>query len=513
MSTSNSSDKPFGMEFNLGSGVSVSGARKQSPNAPMKLLVIGDFSLKQASSNLSPDSSKVRRVDVDNFDELLEQLAPKFSIRHTPEHLSHLSFTDLEHFNPDHLYTSLPLFEELRELRRKLENPATFEEAAKQLNQASQQLRSQEAQNKDTQSDKDKAQQETAGDDDLIASMLASEDATPNISSNSVVSALIDQIVAPHIVPAANPLQSSFVDSVDQTIGDQMRSILHHSDFQALEARWLALRQLIIGAETDEDLQIFVLDASRQQLETEVNFADNAPDQTPLGQLVSAKTDTGDWSAIVTDLSFSTSDADLLLLGTLGRLACYFNAPLLANANPTFMGSNQSLFEQPQSSDWNRELPQGNDIWQRLRQSDIAPWIALVAPRFLVRLPYGKSTDPIYEFEFEEISEFNDHDSFLWGPGSFCCALKLAHSFTASGWSMNPDDNLDVTDLPAVTLLLDGDKAMKPCAEINLGESTASDMLQLGVMPMLSHSSRNYARIMRFQSIAKPPSALSGPWS
>jgi len=33
------------------------------------------------------------------------------------------------------------------------------------------------------------------------------------------------------------------------------------------------------------------------------------------------------------------------------------------------------------------------------------------------------------------------------------------------------------------------------------------------LMPLLSHKGRNSARVMRFQSIAFPAQALSGPWS
>jgi hypothetical protein len=32
-------------------------------------------------------------------------------------------------------------------------------------------------------------------------------------------------------------------------------------------------------------------------------------------------------------------------------------------------------------------------------------------------------------------------------------------------------------------------------------------------MPLLSHKSRNAVRLARFQSIADPAQALSGPWS
>ena len=53
-----------------------------------------------------------------------------------------------------------------------------------------------------------------------------------------------------------------------------------------------------------------------------------------------------------------------------------------------------------------------------------------------------------------------------------------------------------------------GGDAIKPCAEVYLDESSAEQVLACGVMPLMSHRSRNAVRLLRMQSIASPPAPL-----
>jgi type VI secretion system protein ImpC len=78
---------------------------------------------------------------------------------------------------------------------------------------------------------------------------------------------------------------------------------------------------------------------------------------------------------------------------------------------------------------------------------------------------------------------------------------------------MDPGDELEVEDLPAHTYDDGGGKRLQPCAEAALADRAAEAILGAGLMPLLSHKGRNSARVMRFQSIAFPAQALSGPWS
>jgi type VI secretion system protein ImpC len=78
---------------------------------------------------------------------------------------------------------------------------------------------------------------------------------------------------------------------------------------------------------------------------------------------------------------------------------------------------------------------------------------------------------------------------------------------------MEPGDELEVEDLPAHVYDDGGGKRLQPCAEAALVDRAAEAILSAGLMPLLSRHGRSAVRLMRFQSIASPAQALSGPWS
>ena len=60
---------------------------------------------------------------------------------------------------------------------------------------------------------------------------------------------------------------------------------------------------------------------------------------------------------------------------------------------------------------------------------------------------------------------------------------------------------------------VDGEKRLKPCAELLMTESDAEWILEQGLMPLVSFRNEDVARLLRFQSIAEPLAPLSGRWS
>ena len=82
----------------------------------------------------------------------------------------------------------------------------------------------------------------------------------------------------------------------------------------------------------------------------------------------------------------------------------------------------------------------------------------------------------------------------------------------AINWEMNPGDKLDIDDLPTYSWRLEDEVQLQACAEVFTNERTADAILAQGLMPFLSFKNRNAVRLLRSQSIAHPPQALSGPW-
>ena len=154
-------------------------------------------------------------------------------------------------------------------------------------------------------------------------------------------------------------------------------------------------------------------------------------------------------------------------------------------------------------------------FWRELRASPIARHVALVVPRILLRLPYGKKTDPIEAFPFEELPKEAGADRSWrrWTSGAFGAAILLGKAFQSNGWDMAPGDEVELDDLPLHSFNEDGEQQLFPCAEWAFNEKVATKILERGINPIVADRNRNAIRFMRIQSVADPPSPLSGAWS
>src|SRR5208337_3099418 len=159
-----------------------------------------------------------------------------------------------------------------------------------------------------------------------------------------------------------------------------------------------------------------------------------------------------------------------------------------------------SLAATPEPQDW--KPPQNAEAWEALRRLPEASAVGLALPRFLLRLPYGKKTEPIESFDFEEMPDTPSHENYLWGNPAFVCALLLAQSFNQDGWDLRPGVISELDDLALHVYEENGESGLKPCAEALLTERTAERILEAGLMPLLSLKGKDRVRLMRFQSIA-----------
>ncbi|MCN4143498.1 MAG: type VI secretion system contractile sheath large subunit [Thiohalomonas sp.] len=57
----------------------------------------------------------------------------------------------------------------------------------------------------------------------------------------SMPSRYIGEVIAEYIVPQTSPYRDIYIQAVDEAVSVQMRELLHHPDFKALEAVWRCL--------------------------------------------------------------------------------------------------------------------------------------------------------------------------------------------------------------------------------------------------------------------------------
>jgi type VI secretion system protein ImpC len=472
---------PAHLQFDIRAGTAAR-ARRADDGAPMRLLLISDFGGRTQRETLA--SRRPLRVDIDNVDTVMRRIAPRLILEIGGATVD-LELSSLDAFHPDRLCETVGPLRTLREMRERLHSGSMSAAA-------------------------------TLGEDPsaLLGRLLGRAPDAAAAPPSDPMQAWIHSLVAPHIVPAMTVDQQA-LERVDSSFAEPLRALPHAPAFRTLAAAWRGVHWLVSRLELNEDLQLHLLDATREELLASVPDAQGDPADSALGRLLGEPgaegTEGPRWSLLVGLFSIGPDADDQMLLAGLGAIAASIGGPFVAAAEPALFGCS-GVADLPEPHRWQPLAGDAAQRWSALRRSALAPWIGLVAPRLLMRLPYGRATDPTEGFDFEEQAATPRHDTLAWGPGSLAVALLLGQAFTESGWDLAPGQVQDVDDLPAYTFTLGGEAQLQPCAEAWLGERAALALLEQGVMPLLSHRQRASVRLARVQSIAEPAQALAGPW-
>ena len=295
-----------------------------------------------------------------------------------------------------------------------------------------------------------------------------------------------------------DPRQAETITAFDAALSGQMRALLHHPRFQALEAAWRGVDFLLRNVDTDETLEVSLLDVSRAELAADLRAADGTSALVEI--IVEQPIGSRPWSVIAGLISFEDNEDDADLLARLAQVAAAAKAPFLGGAGPQFLTSAQARTGERET----------DTAWQTLRTFPAARHAGLVAPRFLLRRPYGRATDVIDHFAFEEMPPKATSDALLWGNSELIATVILASAWREEGWGFSPPVSAEINGLPVHVFTESGEKKLTPCGEILLTDRIAENLLALGIMPLASIRDHDSVRLLRFQSIAQPPTALAG---
>jgi len=479
------------------------------PETPFRVLLLGDFSGTGPKKPLPVRQPTL--VDRDNFDDVLAALHPELKLRLGDDELATVQFSELDDFHPDRLFERVDMFRKLREMRARLADPATFADAAAELGLPGPTAKPHEA-----------AQPTTPQASPFVLGSLLDEmieqteaRAQTRAPAESDLQKFVRRVTEPHLISAPDPQQSEILGLIDRALGAQMRALLHVPEFQALEAAWRAVFLLVRRIDTDEMLKLYLVDLSKDELAADLNSSSDLRSTSTHRLLAGDAINSfgGEpWAAIVGNYTFAATRAEAELLGRLAKIAHAAAAPFLAAASPALLGG-KSFSATPNARDWT--APAGSEsasAWTALRALPEANAVGLAIPRFLLRLPYGKETDPSESFSFEEIPGQPEHEDYLWGNPAFVCALLLAQSFSESGWALRPGQRAELDRLPVHIYQHDGASEVKPCAEALMTVETANQIMESGLMPLASIKGKDEVRLIRFQSIAQPVRALSARW-
>jgi len=490
------------------------GSARTEPGS-VRIGLMGDFSGRglrgPVESGRALAARRLHQVDREDLDAVLARLGPELALTipgagHAP---IFLSFRELDDFHPDQIIARAEVFAAPRGIRARLEDPASFAEAAAELGLT---------QPTGPPSSSTPLPPADVPPADLLDAVLRQSSQPPSGPSgqspsapSDALEALIDQITASHSL-RRDPRQAELIAGVDDTMAGLLRAILHHPDFQSLESLWRAVRLLTRRLATGPDLTLELIDLPRAELEGDLLSTTPLEATAAFKLLVepSVGTEGGrPWTFLVGDFTFGPSPRDAALLWRLGQIARLAGACFLAAASPRLVGCD-SLAATPDPDDW--DSAPADEGWSALRRSAEAPYLGLALPRFLLRHPYGPESAPIETFSFHELPGPTRaaHESYLWGNSAFAVAAMLGRSFDEYG-SFDPRRfDPELTDLPLpIERTEDSENVAKPCAEVLLGSRAAGRMLAAGLMPLQSIRDRAAVRLAQLVSIAEPAAPLA----
>jgi type VI secretion system protein ImpC len=297
---------------------------------------------------------------------------------------------------------------------------------------------------------------------------------------------------------------------IDRKISQQLNEILHHEKFQTLESTWRGLKYLIDQSETGATLKIKVMNVSKKTLLKDLEKAAEFDQSTLFKKVYEEEYGTlggHPFGMMVGDYYFSNSPEDVEMLRKVSGVAAAAHAPFVAGVAPQMFGFDS--FEELNKPRDLAKIFEGVDYvgWRSFRESADSRYVALTMPRVLARLPYGRDTKPIEEFNYEENVDGTDHSKYLWMNASWAYAARCTDAFAKDGWFMRTrgvEGGGKVEALPVHTFQVGGGKEMKCPTETLIPDRRENELSNLGFLPLLHCKNTDFAAFLGAQSCQKP---------
>jgi type VI secretion system protein ImpC len=397
-------------------------------------------------------------------------------------------------------------------------NPQTFQQTAGKLRRFDNKETIEDLKKDESQLSRNENKQPDSGN--LLEQILSQSDANPVQKQNltaqkSELDDLINRLVKPFLINIDEAEQTKMVEALDEATSELMRTILHNRQFKALESAWRAVYLLISRVETDSNLRIYLLQATKEELAADLKSVENLSESgfyKLLNEETFSLSNNNSWAVVCGNYTFEPGVDDTATLMRIAKIAQISETAFIAQADPRILGV-ESLAETLESDDW--RLPEDSNekkLWEMLRGLPEASFVGLTLPGFLGRMPYGAKSDPAETFSFEEVLTPDDNRNYLWTNSSFACALLLAQSFGLYEWKLSENLVRDVDNLPLYIYKNAGQTIAKPVTEVAIRVNTAEKIIEQGLMPLVSFRDTDRIRLARFQSIASPTTVLKGKW-
>ncbi|MGQ0565412.1 MAG: type VI secretion system contractile sheath domain-containing protein [Gemmobacter sp.] len=467
-----------------------------------RMAILGDFTGRAARGEIAIGDAMARRrpilLDVDTVEDVIEGLATTLVLPIGPEGRGiAVPLKGLDSLHPDELVENVEVFEALKGLRQRLSTPSMAARAVAEM---------QGWGSTHTRVVLPTASRSAASA--VPADLRLSDfqrligDREGRLTTPSPVADLIGQIVGPYVVPGPNPEAKALRGAVDEAMSHAMRLILHHPEFQAIEAQWRSLDLLARRIETDEKLELVLFDISAEEIAADMTAGEDLSKSGLFRLLNAPLQDEGaiGFSAMFGLYAFQETPPHAALLGRVGAIAAHLQMPFFTSVAANFLDTAKK-----------DRHPLVAKAWDALRRDPAAAWLGLASPRFLLRRPYGASSEPVDAFDFEEFTMAEGLSGMLWANPVVLAAVLLAEAWSKGRGKVVLGKQMSMGDMPYHIVEDEhGDQVALPCTERNMTTEKTEVAVTRGLMPVVSIRGRDVVRLASFQSVAG--TEIAGPW-
>ena len=335
-------------------------------------------------------------------------------------------------------------------------------------------------------------------------------DAPARERGKDMIKQFVNEVLAGTITVArdADAMLNARIAQIDRLITAQVNEIMHAPQFQKLESTWRGLHYLLSQSETSELLKIKVMNVSKKDLLKDLQRAPEF-DQSALFKKVYEEEygvfGGSPFGALVGDYEFDKSGEDVELLEKVAQVSAAAHAPFIAGTNAQ-MFSLETFTQLDQPRDMAKVFGTTDYAkWKVFRDSEDSRYVALTAPRMLLREPYGREK-PVEAFQYEE--DVAEHTKYLWGNAVWALAARVTQAFATYGWCATirgVESGGLVEGLPVHSFKTDsGDVAMKCPTETPITDRREKELADLGFAPLVHCKGTANAAFFSVQSAQKP---------
>lgn len=465
-----------------------------SSKRPLRIAILGDFSAGAARGRLDTGAELAKRkplkVEFDSIDQAMQRLKLSLTLPLGADNAPvDIELTELDAFHPDAIYSGVPLFSEISMLRKRLGNASQFAAAASAVMAW--------AENAGPRASRLARRAAARGSAPSVGSTLddfarLTGRASAGAASGAAISGLLQRVVGPFVQPAASPNKDQLIAAVDAGLSDAMRAVLHHADFQSSEALWRGVDFLLRRVETSHQLQVHLLDISAEEFAADLSRVDDLADSGLYKLLVDQPSQDADggYTYIAGCYQFDATPPHAELLGRAAAVASHAGASLLTGMHTDPFADRK---EPP-----HRLVRQA---FKALRDQPAASFLGLFGPHFLLRHPYGKKSDPISSFSFEEFSREAGLRGMLWGHPALLALTVL----------VQPGSTLAIHDLPFHHYVDEhGDSVALPCTDRLINTNVATLLRDVGINAVMAHKGEALVRFNGLEAVNGDGLAVAG---